>query len=61
MDAKHVNFDDNWRPYTDGDRKTPELAGSGSPLADDMENWNASDDWMPALTITNAKFLSIGC
>jgi hypothetical protein len=44
LDAKHVNFDDNWRPYTDADRKTPEWQDRVRHLLDDMDNWNASDE-----------------
>jgi hypothetical protein len=44
LDAKHVNFDDNWRPYTDADRKTPEWQDRVRHLLDEMDNWNPSDE-----------------
>jgi hypothetical protein len=44
LDAKHVNFDDNWRPYTDAARKTPEWQDRVRYLLDGMDNWNASDE-----------------
>jgi hypothetical protein len=44
LDAKHVNFDDNWRRFTDADRKTPEWQDRVRHLLDDMDNWDASDE-----------------
>jgi hypothetical protein len=44
LDAKHLNFDDNSRRYTDADRKTPEWQDRVRHLLDDMDDWNASDE-----------------
>jgi hypothetical protein len=44
LDAKHVNFDDNWRRFTDADRKTLEWQDRVRHLLDDMDNWDASDE-----------------
>jgi len=44
MDGKHVNFDDNWRPYTDAERKTPEWQDRVRHLLDEMDNWDASEE-----------------
>lgn len=48
LDAKHVNFDDNWRRYTDADRKPPEWQDRVRHLLDDMDDWDASDEPSPA-------------
>jgi hypothetical protein len=47
LDAKHLNFDDNWKPYTDADRKTPEWEDRVRHLLDDMDSWNVSDEASP--------------
>lgn len=44
VDAKHLNFDDNWRPFTNADRQTPEWQDRVHHLLNDMDNWNASDE-----------------
>ncbi len=44
LDAKHLNFDDNWREFTDADFKRPEWQDRVRHLLDDMNNWNASDE-----------------
>jgi hypothetical protein len=44
MDAKHLNFDDNWQPFTDADFKTPRWQDRVRHLLNDMENWNPSDE-----------------
>jgi len=48
IDAKHLNFDDNWRPFTDADRQTPEWQDRVRHLLNDMDNWNPSDEPDPA-------------
>jgi hypothetical protein len=48
MDAKLLNFDDNWRPFTDAERKTPEWQDRVRQLLNDMENWGALDEPDPA-------------
>jgi hypothetical protein len=44
LDAKHLNFDDNWREFTDADFRRPEWKDRVRHLLDDMNNWNASDE-----------------
>jgi len=44
LDAKHLNFDDNWREFTDADFKRPEWQDRVRHLLDDMDNWNSSDE-----------------
>ena len=48
IDAKHLNFDDKWRPYTDTDRKTPEWQDRVRQLLDDMDDWRPTDEPSPA-------------
>lgn len=48
VDAKHLNFDDNWKPFTDADRKTPEWRDRVDLLLNRMEEWKASDEPDPA-------------
>jgi hypothetical protein len=48
IDAKHLNFDDNWQPFTDADRKTPEWQDRVRHLLNDMENWGPLDEPDPA-------------
>jgi len=48
INAKHLNFDDNWKPYTDADRKTPEWQDRVGHLLNDMDDWNPSDEPDPA-------------
>ena len=48
MDAKHLNFDDDWKPFGDGDRKTPEWRDRVQRMLDDMEDWYESDEQDPA-------------
>jgi hypothetical protein len=43
-DAKHLNFGDNWRRYTDGDRKTPEWQDRVRLLLNHMDDWRPSDE-----------------
>lgn len=44
LDAKHLNFDDNWREFTDADFKRPEWQDRVRHLLDDMNSWSASDE-----------------
>jgi hypothetical protein len=44
LDAKHLNFDDSWNPYSEADRNRPEWQGRVQHLLDDMEEWNESDE-----------------
>lgn len=39
MDAKHLNFDDDWRPFTDADRRTPQWQDCVRHLLNDMDDW----------------------
>jgi hypothetical protein len=48
VDAKHLNYDDNWRHYTDADRQTPKWQDRVSHLVDDMDDWHATDEASPA-------------
>ena len=48
LDGKHLNFDDNWREFTDADFKTPAWQDRVRHLLDDMNNWSASDESSPA-------------
>ncbi|SRR6266849_3341295 len=48
VDAKHTNFDDNWRRYTDADRKTPEWQDRIRHLLNDMDDWRPTDEPDPA-------------
>jgi hypothetical protein len=55
IDAKHLNFDDNWQPFTDADRQTPEwqdrvrhLLNDVRHLLNDMDNWGPMDEPDPA-------------
>lgn len=48
IDAKHLNFDDDWRPYTDADRKTPEWQGRVRLMLNHMDDWRPSDEEDPA-------------
>lgn len=48
MDGKHLNFDDNWRPYKEGDRKKPEWQDRVRLLLNHMEDWRPSDEQDPA-------------
>jgi hypothetical protein len=48
LDGKHLNFDDNWREFSDADFKTPEWQDRVRHLLDDMNNWSASDEASPA-------------
>jgi hypothetical protein len=48
MDAKHLNFDDNWRRFTDADRKTPEWQDRVGHLLNDMDDWRPTDEPDPA-------------
>jgi len=44
LDAKHLNFDDNWREFTSADFRTSEWQDRVRHLLDDMNNWNALDE-----------------
>jgi hypothetical protein len=48
IDAKHLNFDDNWQPFTDADRQTPEWQDRVRHLLNDMDNWSPMDEPDPA-------------
>jgi hypothetical protein len=48
VDAKRLNFDDNWQRYTDADRHTPEWRDRVVHLLDRMNDWRASDEPDPA-------------
>jgi hypothetical protein len=48
VDAKHLNFDDNWQPFTEADRKTPEWQDRVRHLLNDMDNWGPLDEPDPA-------------
>jgi hypothetical protein len=48
VDAKRLNFDDNWQRYTDADRHTPEWRDRVVHLLDHMNDWRASDEPDPA-------------
>jgi hypothetical protein len=48
IDAKHLNFDDNWRQYTDADRKTPEWQDRVQLMLNHMSDWRPSDEHDPA-------------
>jgi hypothetical protein len=47
-DAKHLNFDDKWRPFTEADRQTPEWQDRVRHLLNDMEDWRPNDEPDPA-------------
>jgi hypothetical protein len=47
VDAKHTNFDDNWKAFTAADRETPEWQDRVRHLLDDMEDWRPSDEVDP--------------
>lgn len=47
-DARHLNFDDKWRPFTEADRQTPEWQDRVRHLLNDMEDWRPSDEPDPA-------------
>jgi hypothetical protein len=46
-DAKHLNFDDNWQPYTNANRKTPEWQDRVRHLLNDMDDWRPADESDP--------------
>jgi hypothetical protein len=48
IDGKHLNFDDNWREYTDADRKTPEWQDRVQLMLNHMDDWRLSDEQDPA-------------
>ena len=48
IDAKHLNFDDNWQPFSDADRKSPEWQDRVRHLLNDMDNWGPMDEPAPA-------------
>jgi len=48
IDGKHLNFDDNWRRYTDADRKTPEWQDRVRLMLNHMDDWRPSDEQDPA-------------
>jgi hypothetical protein len=47
-DGKHLNFDDNWEPFSDAQRRTPEWQDRVKRLLDHMIDWKASDEATPA-------------
>jgi hypothetical protein len=48
IDAKHLNFDDKWQPYTEADHKTPEWQDRVRHLLNDMDDWRPTDESDPA-------------
>lgn len=44
MDAKHLNFDDQWKPFSDADRQKPEWRDRVQHMLDDIEHWYESDE-----------------
>ena len=48
VDAKHLNFDDNWESFTDAQRRTPEWQDRVKLLLDHMNDWRLSDEQNPA-------------
>lgn len=48
VDAKHLNFDDNWESFTDAQRSTPEWQDRVQLLLDHMSDWRSSDEQSPA-------------
>jgi hypothetical protein len=47
IDAKHLNFDDKWKPFTDADRNTPEWRDRVERLLDHIEDWHETDEADP--------------
>jgi hypothetical protein len=46
-DAKHLNFDENWKPFTDADRNTPEWRDRVERLLNHVEDWHEADEADP--------------
>jgi len=44
LDGKHLYFDDNWRIYTDADRKTAAWRDRVQHMLDDMDDWKVTDE-----------------
>jgi hypothetical protein len=44
IDAKHLNFDDKWNPFSKADRRKPEWQDCVQHMLDDMEHWYESDE-----------------
>jgi hypothetical protein len=44
IDAKHLNFDDQWKPFSDTDRQRPEWRDRVQHMLDDMEHWYENDE-----------------
>lgn len=44
LDAKHLNFDDNWRSFTEADRKTIAWRDRVEHMLNDMDNWREQDE-----------------
>ena len=48
IDAKRLNYDDNWRKYTDADRKTAEWRDRVRRMLNHLDDWKAADEQDPA-------------